>query len=152
MPTERALELTRSNREDARRVRSQVREIDTETANRVRLIGDPAIEEMAKKAISRQMSTLEQDRQRLEAELDRLADDANDNTEEIAEEVRTVMAELKQGLASPDPKELREIISEYVGPIRLLADGKVAQKETPEAIDATGVIAGVGFEPTTSGL
>jgi hypothetical protein len=155
MATERAMALTKSNREDSQRIRIRIREIDGEVAKLIRLIGDQAIADMAKKSISRELATFEQDRQRLQGELERLADEANDNTEEIAREVRTVMAELKQGLVAPNAKELRGIIEEFVGPILLLADGTVAQANASADFTeahATGVIAGVGFEPTTSGL
>jgi hypothetical protein len=135
----------KSNREDSQRIRIRIREIDGEVAKLIRLIGDQAIADMAKKSISRELATFEQDRQQLQSELERLADEANDNTEEIAKEVRTVMAELKQGLVAPNTKELRGIIEEFVGPIVLLADGTVAQAnasaEVAEAY-ATGLIAG----------
>jgi len=53
MATERTMAMAKSNREDAQRIRIRIREIDGEVAKLIRLIGDQAIEDMAKKSISR---------------------------------------------------------------------------------------------------
>lgn len=67
---------------------------------------------------------------------------------------RQAFLEAKENFAGlMTPAQVNRFVAEVVGPMTVLQDGRVVQKETAatDEVAAAG-IAGVGLEPTTSGL
>ncbi len=156
---ERALGIataaTQQNRTDAERIKAELLELDAEQDRRGELLMDRALPEAAKTVIGRQMADAEQRRQMLLASLDRLREQANADTEGLAATIRQVFDEARDRLATATtPEEMNRLFDEFIGPVTVNADGGLAQKEPPAEV-ASGlqkVIAGEGFEPSTSGL
>ena len=111
--------------------------------------------------------------QKLDLYKKRAAEYANDSTGRLASAVRQALAEAQESLAAAStPTELRDFVETYVGPMVLKPDGGIERKEAapaeaealpdrsptgpetepPHAGRMKRSIAGVGFEPTTSGL
>ena len=167
---EEARKLMQTNRGELQRVRGKIGELDKKIASMTRLLVDPDIDATAKRAVSRQVGELETQRERLQQAVAELADDANDNTARLASAVRQALAEAEESLATvATPTEMRDFIEQYVGPMVLKPNGDIERRETAatEAVAETELgdkrrplhagrvkrsIAGVGFEPTTSGL
>ena len=85
-----------------------------------------------------------------------LAEQANENTDRLADAVKQALDEARDSLANAATNaELREFVERWVGPMVLQEDGTVAQR-TPAAEDEVagvkGLVAGAGFEPATFGL
>ena len=117
---------------------------------------DRAIPEAAKASIGRELAEVEQRRGELHASLDGLREQANDNTDAIAEAVRRVFERARVGLAQAStPEAFNKFVEQFVGPMQALPDGTFTEKQMPPAC-AEGIVqrqvAGGGFEPPTSGL
>jgi hypothetical protein len=94
---------------------------------------DPDLSEPAtKRLLSKHVAEKTAERERLEARQAELADDANDNTDRLAEAVRQAVGEMKQSLAQvSSDSELNQFIRDFVGEIVVEADGGIRPKEAP---------------------
>ena len=154
--TKEAKRLLKENRREVQRVRSQLDQVEAEIDSLMRLLRDKDIDAMAKRVVSRQLGEQETERERLQGVFSALAEQANENTERLADAVRQALDEAQESLADAATNaELREFMERWVGPMVLREDGTVAQKE-PAAEDSEagvkGLVAGAGFEPATFGL
>ena len=91
------------------------------------------------------------------SELENVATAAMTDATRLAEAVRESLAEIRVSLVGQDPTKLHELIEGFVGPMILLPDGTVAQKDVapegkPSGASDTRLVAGAGFEPATFGL
>ena len=156
----RAVELAtaaaRGNRDDANRLKRELATVDGRQTRLVALLVDPDIAPATKQALNRQIANAETERADLLSALDRLREDANMNTEELAQAVREAFAEARESLAmATAPDQFNRFVERFVGPMTVKAGGDVVKREPPAADAAgglTGCIAGGGFEPPTSGL
>ena len=68
----------------------------------------------------------------MEARQAELADDANDNTDRLADAVRQAVAEMRQSLARvTSDSELNQFVRDFVGEIVVEGDGSIRPKEAP---------------------
>jgi site-specific DNA recombinase len=159
-------EATRGNREDAKRIKDELADVETDQERLIELMMDRAISATAKQSINRKMTEAETRRAALLASLDGLREDANANADGLAAIVREVFASARENLASAATPELfNRFVEQFVGGMTASTTGDVGAKKMPAAL-ATGTIpvpsmrqsalhgciAGGGFEPPTSGL
>lgn len=129
-----ATEAVRGNRAAADRLKAQIAEVEGEQARHVELLMDRQISDAAKQAISRKMTETEARRAELQASLDRLREDANDNTEAIAAMAKQVFDEARAGLASATtPEAFNRFAERFCGPMTVGADGSVGPKQNAPA-------------------
>jgi chromosome segregation ATPase len=145
-----ARKLVGANRDELRRVRDQIAAIDTELNRLAQRLTDPDLSEPAtKRLLSKQVTEKSAERDRLEGRRAELANDANDNTDRLADAVRQAVAEMKQSLARvASDSELNQFVRDFVGEIVVESDGSIRPKEAPvpgdqmaEAICARGILA-----------
>ena len=153
---EMAHEAVKDNRDEADRIKRQLADADAEQGRLVELLMDRAIPEAAKQSIGRKLAEVEERRTLLLAAIDGLREQATADTEGLAAAVRAAFEDARQQLAEAStPEKVNRLIDNLVGPMVLLPDGGLAEKQTPPA-GAEGAlheyIAGGGFEPPTSGL
>jgi site-specific DNA recombinase len=151
-----ARDAIKGNREAADRIKADLAATEAEQARGVELLVDRELSPATKAAVNRKMAEAEARRAELQASLDALREDANDNAESLAAEVRKVFDEARESLAAAaTPEQYNRLVERFLGPMQIQADGTPARKQTPQA-NASGVlqevIAGGGFEPPTSGL
>ena len=128
-----ARKLVGANRSELRRVRNQIATIDTSLNHLAQCLTDPDLSEPAtKRLLSKQVAEKSEERERLEARQAELADDANDNTDRLADAVRQAVAEMKQSLARvTSDSELNQFVRDFVGEIVVEGDGSIRPKEAP---------------------
>jgi hypothetical protein len=144
--TARAVELSRSQEQNVTRIEGEIREIDRKVSPLMKLLADPEIEATTKRAISRQIGELEQQRELLHQATVRTARDAGETTERLAAAIRQARASLASIVS---PAELNR----FVGAIEVQGDGTFTNKNPGRVLShPTGEVAGGGFEPPTSGL
>ena len=151
-----AEELLTTNRDEAGRLKRELAQVDREIAALTRQVIDPAFEDAAKSALSRELASRELTRSRLQASLAQLAEQADAGTDRLIAAVRQALHEARKGIENVATNaQLHELMEQFVGPMVLQRDGTVVQTETAPAdaeADVPGYIAGAGFEPATSGL
>lgn len=148
------------NRGQVSRIQADVKELDLSISRLTRLLTDDDIDLVAKRAISRQLGDAETKRDALQQAMMRTAQSANDNMDEFIHDVRQAISEVKDSLTDAvTPAKLNRFVEDWIGPIRVDADGSLhpLSLETTTASDeseavVTSNIAGAGFEPTTSRL
>ncbi len=148
------------NRGQVSRIQAEVKELDQTIARLTRLLTDDDVDVVAKRAISRQLGDAETKREALQKAMVRGAESANDDMDEFIHAVRQAIGEARDCLTDAmTSARLNRFVEDWIGPIRVDADGSLhpLSLETTTASDeseavVTGNIAGVGFEPTTSGL
>jgi site-specific DNA recombinase len=159
-----AKEVLDLNRNESDRLKAQIAEQDKLLTGLSRVLIDPDIEPLAKKSIARQMAEAEGKREQLRQTLESVAVQAVVNSDNLLADVRRAFLEAKQNFAGLlTPPQLNRFIEEVAGPMLILSDGSVVQKnddwtvnddarkESADSLRAPG-IAGGGFEPPTSGL
>lgn len=148
-------EALEENRNESSRLKGEVAESDKLIAGFTRLLVDSDIEAGAKKAIARQLSEAEAKRDTLRQSLDALAVQAVADMDELMADCRQAFLEAKANFASlMTASQMNRFIADVIGPMAVLPDGRIAQKEavlTAEAMRTAG-IAGAGLEPATSRL
>jgi site-specific DNA recombinase len=156
--TAEARRATDDNREQAARIRKQIAETEMDGNGLTALLRDPEMDEMARTVIRRQLSDVGTKLATTQAALDRLLDKSNDDADALIVRVREKLLAARQRWESvANSAQLNSLIGELVGPSIVSADGRLlpvgATKDPVHAADATvhGVIAGEGFEPSTSG-
>ena len=151
-----AEELLTTNRDETGRLKRELAQIDREIAALTTNLIDPAFEDAARSALSRELATRELTRDRLQTSLSQLAERGDAGTDRLIAAVRQAMQEAREGLESiASHAQLHELVEHFVGPMVLRRDGTVVQTETASAdaeADVPGYIAGTGFAPATSGL
>jgi len=127
-----ARKLVRSNRGELRKVRDQIAAVDVELRRLAERLVDPDLSEPAtKRLLSKQVAEKAAKRERLEARRAELADDANDNTDRLANAVRQAVAEMKQSLVRvASDSELNQLVRDFIGEIVVEADGSLRPKDT----------------------
>lgn len=143
------------SRSEASRIASEIAEIDRTLTSLSRLILDPEIEALAKRAVSRQMAECEAKRELLGKALEAAAIETVGDMDELMDACRQAILEARSGFSDLlSPVQMNRFVAEVVGPMTMHPDGSVTQKETAPEADASGAvtIAGAGFEPATSGL
>ena len=89
------------------------------------------------------------------ASLDGLREQANENTEDIAEAARRIVERARENLAAAStPEAFNRFVDGFVGPIEKTPQG-IVKRQMPLSEDKGTVqrsVAGGGFEPPTSGL
>lgn len=147
-----ALEL---NRSESSRLKGEIAEADKMLAGLSRLLVDPEIEAGAKKAIARQLSVHDTKRDQLRQALEAVAVQSVSDMDELMTDCRQAFLEAKTNFASlMTQTQINRFVADVIGPMAVLPDGRIAQKEavlTAEAMRTAG-IAGAGLEPATSGL
>lgn len=149
-----ASEALEANRSESARLKGEIAEADRFIGNLTRLLADPDIEAGAKKAIARQLAEHEGKREELRQALEAVAVQAALDMDDLMADCRQAFVEAKENFAGlMTPAQVNRFVAEVVGPMTVLPDGRVVQKETAttEEVVAAG-IAGGGFEPPTSGL
>lgn len=159
-----ARETLELNRNESDRIKAQMAEQDKLLQGLSRLLIDPDIEPMAKKSISRQMADAEGKREELRQALEAVAVRAVADADDLLGDCRQAFLEAKANFAGLlTPPQLNRFIEEVVGPMLVLPDGSVVQKDQDGAVNSDALkesggslrapsIAGAGFEPTTSRL
>lgn len=148
-------EALEANRNESSRLKGELAESDKRVAGFTRLLFDPDIEAGAKKAVARQLSEEEAKRDSVRQAMDALAVQAVSDMDDLMADCRQAFLEAKAnftGLMSPT--QINRFVADVIGPLAVLPDGRIAQKEavlTAEAMRTAG-IAGAGLEPATSGL
>jgi site-specific DNA recombinase len=150
----RTKELSKSQQSDVARVKAELAELDKQTKPLLALLTNPDVHPSAISAVSRQIGELEVRRQQMNTAMGRLAQEAGETTEKLADAVRMALEEAKRCLASvSSPAEFNRFVARFVGPFVVAGDGSVKAKSPVGAVThPTGDIAGGGFEPPTSGL
>jgi len=151
---EMATTAARGNRHDAERIKGELAEVEGEQATLIDRLMDKAIPAAAKEAIGRKLAEVEERRNLLLAAIDGLREQATVDTEGLAEAIRETIEEARTVLSdTTDPAKFNRAVEEMFGPMEILADGSVQQKQIPPAsAEGIGYIAGGGFEPPTCGL
>ena len=153
---EEASKLARLNQDEAGRLARRLSRLEKRIGNLTDRLIDPDVSPAAKQALSRQLGEAEAQRNELHSALSGTAERSQTNAERLASAVTEALGEARESLLNVStPAQLHELVGELVGPMLLRADGTVIQKKpAPEPSEAgvTSSIAGVGFEPTTSGL
>ena len=128
-----ARKLTGTNRDELRRVRDGVAAINADLERLAARLVDPDLSEPAtKRLLSKQVAEKTAERERLEARQSELADDANGNTDRLADAVRQAVAEMKQSLAQvASDSEINQFVRDFVGEIVVEGDGSIRPKEAP---------------------
>ena len=151
-----AEKLVQANRDDARRLHAHVADLDRRIASVTDLLTDPAIEDAAKRPLSRQLGEAETQREEAQSRLHGLAEEAGDTADKLTKAVRQALGEARDSLGNvATAAQLHEFMERFVGPMVLHADGSITQKQTaPDDAEAAALrnVAGAGFEPATSGL
>jgi hypothetical protein len=102
-------------------------------------------------SIGRELAEVEQRRGALLESLQGLREQANENTDAIAEAVRPVFERARRGLAQAStPQAFNKFVEQFVGPMEALPDGTFVPKQMPPAGAEDIVqrqVAGGGFEP-----
>jgi len=147
---EEARKMLGKTREDAQQIRGQLAELDRKVTAMTRLLIDPEIETLAKKALSRQLGELESESERLQKVLVETSKRAGDYAEQLADAIRQAMKEARECLSSAATStELREFVDRWVGPVVLRPDGSVVQRTlaTEESSEASvkGLVAGARY-------
>ena len=132
-------------------MRAKLDQVEAEIDSLMRLLRDKDIDSMAKKVISRQLGEQETERERLQSVVSALAEQANENTERLADAVRQALDEAQESLANAATNaEPREFVERWVGPMVLRQDSTIAQKE-PAADEVgagvKGLVAGARYVP-----
>ncbi len=83
------------NRGQVSRIQADVKELDQSIGRLTRLLTDPDIDPVAKRAISRQLGDSEIKRDALQQAMTRTAQSANDDMDEFIHAVRQAIAEVK---------------------------------------------------------
>ena len=113
--TMEAKRLLKQNQREVQRVRSQLDQVEAEIDSLMRLLRDKDIDPTAKKVISRQLGEQETERERLQGVVSALAEQANENTERLADVVRQALDEARESLANAATNsELREFVEPRV--------------------------------------
>ncbi len=143
------------NRSESTRLKAEIAEIDKHLTSLARVLVDPEIEAAAKRSIFRQIAAHETKREELTKALGTVAADAVTDMDDLLADCRQAFLEAKANFAQVmTATELNRFIGEVVGPMAVLPNRQVVQKEAApitEAMRAAG-IAGAGLEPATSGL
>lgn len=150
-----AQETLELNRNESAKLRSEIAELDKMLAGYSRVLVDPEIEPLAKRSIARQMAECEEKRESLRVALQAVAVQAMADMDDLMESCRQAFLEAKADFASlMTPSQINRFIGEVVGPMAVLPDGSVVQKEEDPRAEALGSmkVAGAGFEPATFGL
>ena len=157
---EEARRIMGAKRSGTARLRQEIADIDRQTGQLVQLLTDPDIDALAKKTISRQLGAAEAHREQLHAAVDQTSDD--NTADRLVTIVEGVLADAKETFQAATPAQINQLLAQFMGPVILQPDGKLIQKNqleqpgkttTPAGAEVvTSNIAGVGFEPTTSGL
>jgi site-specific DNA recombinase len=135
--------LMDTHREDAARLRAELRELDKHSDGLMRLMLDPAITEAAKVLVSRQMEQTAAKLLQVQASLDALTDRGLDNTAELASEIGAALDEARAAIsAASSPAALNQLIGELLGPSLVLPDGSIVAASDMETATA-GAVAGV---------
>lgn len=82
--TEIALAAVKGNREHADRLKAEIVDVESDQTRLVELLMDRSISDASRSAINRKLAAGEARRAELAAALDRLREDANESTEEVA--------------------------------------------------------------------
>lgn len=126
---------TNSGREDSRRIKAEIAQIDAQSAKLIKAIGDEAFSELAKAALSRQLTELETRREALRHSQEGLGDEANDNSEKLMKAIKAAIIEAKAGVTNVSkPEAINAMLLDLVGPMIAHRDGKVTQKQLPASV------------------
>lgn len=129
-----AAEALESNRAESSRIKGEMAEADKMLAGLTRLLVDPDIELLAKKSVGRQIAEWEGKRDGLRKALEGVAVQAVDDMDELMADCRRAFLEAKADFAGlMTPAQVNRFVAEVVGPLEVLPDGSVRQKE--ETVD-----------------
>jgi uncharacterized protein (DUF885 family) len=150
-----ATESLKANRSETARLQAQIAEVEKLIAGMTRLLVDPEIEALAKKSVARQLAEHEAKREGLRQAMETVAIQSVTDMDALMADCRRAFLEAKENFAGlMNPTEINRFIADVVGPMVVLPDGRVVQKEAAPEAEALGAagIAGAGLEPATSGL
>jgi site-specific DNA recombinase len=114
------------------RLKAEIAELDKETKKRIPLLTDPAINTMAKEAISDEIGQKRARRNQLQEALDRLGVQAVEDQDMLAGLCRDAFAEAKANFGQlATTTQFNRFVQEVVGPMLVLPGGVVEQKTAP---------------------
>lgn len=118
------------NRSESARLRAELSDTDKSLAGLTRLLIDPDIEPMAKKSFARQIADAEGKRETLRQALEGVAVRALGDLDDLMAACRQAFLEAKAGFAGlMTPAQVNRFMADVVGPMTLMHDGSVVQKE-----------------------
>lgn len=136
-------EALEANRSETTRLKGEIAEADKYVGNLTRLLADPDIEAGAKKAIARQLAEHEGKREELRQSLEAVAVQSVADMDDLMADCRQAFLEAKTNFAGlMTPAQINRFIAEVVGPMTVLPDGRVVQKEAA----TTGKVVAAGIE------
>jgi F0F1-type ATP synthase membrane subunit b/b' len=136
--TEKAKAMLADSRQEVARVRQSVAELDRQSDGMMKLLLDPEMAESAKRAVKRQLGDVEAQREGLQKQLAALTDQTHDEADGLVKEIERTFAEIKQALDSATPEDLRDVITRYVGPLVMDADGTITGKREGPVDESAG--------------
>jgi hypothetical protein len=118
-----------SHREDAARLRSEIREQDKLIVGLTGLLLDPDMADTAKLAIKRQLASVGARIVELQASLDAVGDRANDTSEEILRKAKELFQKARERFeAVGTPAELHAFVERFVGSSLARPEGQVVPR------------------------
>ncbi len=141
------------DREAARRflVRwiAEISALDNQMGRYMPLLLDRDLEPLAKKAIGQRIARAQAEQDQLRAALDQVTDETGQSAADLANACREAFREARQAFAeAATDSDFNRLVEAAVGPMVLLADGTLAQKQTTALSDGrlVGSVAGGGFD------
>lgn len=131
-----------ANRTESARLRAEMAEVDKALVGMTRVLVDPEIEPLAKRSISRQIAEHEEKREGLRQALEAVAIQAVADMDDLMADCRQAFLEAKANFAGlMSPAQVNRFIAEVIGPMVVLPDGRVVQKEaaTTDEVAAAGI-------------
>ncbi|MBW7904810.1 MAG: recombinase zinc beta ribbon domain-containing protein [Phycisphaerae bacterium] len=135
-------EALEANRSETARLKSEIAEADKYVGNLTRLLADPDIEAGAKKAVARQLAEQDAKREELRQALEAVAVQAALDMDDLMHDCRQAFLEAKANFAGlMTPAQVNRFVAEVVGPMTVLPDGRIVQRETAttEKVVAAGI-------------
>lgn len=124
---------------DGAQLRTRAAELDREIGKLIRVLADPDIDQVAKRAVSRELSALEVQRDELRGSLNRLAESAAGDAEDLASACREAIERARVDCGRVGTTaQLNRYIAEKFGAFELRPDGSVVQKEQCPHRDGAG--------------
>lgn len=112
------------------RLKGEIAEADKMLAGLPQLLVDPDIKALAKKSVSRQIAEWEGKRDGLREALETIAVQAADDMDGLMADCRRAFLEAKTDFAClMTPAQVNRFVAEMVGPMEVLPDGGVRQRE-----------------------
>lgn len=132
-------EALESSRFETSRIKREIGELDDTMAGLIRVLVDADIEPTTKRSISRQVAECEVRREGLRQALEAVTVQAADDMDSLMSACHQAFLEARADFASlMNPAQTNRFIAEVVGPMLVLPDGSVVQKQQNPTAEAMG--------------